>query len=169
MEELEQHYRDSYDRFVKIVRSRLGGNHALAEDCVQQAYANAVQYIDTFNPEVKPFEAWFRTILNNTVKKVKVEERHQGLVVEDNLMPEPSRLSLDDMEAISIVDSEIESIDNDLHKQICQLYYKRGYLPRDISMILEGVTTSNVSLIIKRFNRYLREVHGDTIKPDVPA
>ena len=77
--ELTEYYVDQRDRLVKRYSYRAGGP-ANAEDVVQEAFARALRYIDSYQPEVRPLPAWFNTILNNAWHDFRKEERDQGMI-----------------------------------------------------------------------------------------
>ena len=73
---IEQHYEERYRALLGRARHKLK-NKQDAEEVVMEAFANALQYISSFDPSKSPFHIWFNTILDNCVKNhMKVEHLH---------------------------------------------------------------------------------------------
>lgn len=53
-----------YQRQILHYCYHMLGNHAEAEDCVQEVFLKAFRHLRTYRPE-KPFEAWIYTIASN--------------------------------------------------------------------------------------------------------
>lgn len=65
--QIEAHYRENFTPLVKLWTRRYGGNKASAEDLVQNAYLNALEYWPEEGPD--NFDKWMNTIISNTGKK----------------------------------------------------------------------------------------------------
>ena len=70
---LSKHYQTHYDKLVKRYARRFDNQH-IGEDVVQEAYARAWKYRNTYNPE-QPFENWFGIICFNAFKRLYAEEQ----------------------------------------------------------------------------------------------
>ena len=65
---ITKHYIENYKRLVKRSMWRVPNKSlALAEECVQEAYARALKYYSTFNPKQDLFNNWFEGILRNAI------------------------------------------------------------------------------------------------------
>lgn len=80
---ITQHYKDNYRRLIKRMTFRAGTEWD-AEDVVQEAYARALRYQDSFDGT--NFDRWFNTILNNALREHKNNESgitHQSFEEEE--------------------------------------------------------------------------------------
>lgn len=75
---LVDYYESRRDTLIKNLSRRAGGL-VNAEDVVQEAFTRALEYIDSYNPEGS-LEAWFNSILMNSLRAFHNEERNQGRV-----------------------------------------------------------------------------------------
>lgn len=155
---ISKHFEENYDRLVKIVRNRAGGEYN-AEDVVAEAFARAIQYQDSYR-EVFPFENWFTTILNNALKDFKRDERHSGTFVE----LEEDHISTDEdgnfiMVLADELVEEIESRKGD-EGTVLYLYFLRGYKRRDIVRTTE-FNDNTIKSYIKRFKAEMKEKYPE--------
>jgi RNA polymerase sigma factor (sigma-70 family) len=72
---LEDHYIKNCQKLIKRLSYKAGTVWA-AEDCVHEAYARAIRYIESCDND-KDFNKWFTTILNNVLIDYKNAERGQ--------------------------------------------------------------------------------------------
>lgn len=148
MNVVEEFYRKEYDSLVRRVKNRAGSIEN-AEDVVQEAFCKALQYYDTcINKD--NFGAWFRPILDNTLKDNQREERLGGM-----------SLSIEEVEDEDIhdeiVDHYLPSVKRlkPLHKKIVHMYFQLGNTKKEIAEIL-GVSFETVNTTIRRFSEKLR-------------
>lgn len=62
----ERFFNENYDRLYRFALSRLGDNHVIAEDIVQQCFTNAIDGISGFRGEAQLF-TWLCTICRNQI------------------------------------------------------------------------------------------------------
>jgi RNA polymerase sigma factor (sigma-70 family) len=70
---LEDHYIKNCQKLIKRLSYKAGTVWA-AEDCVHEAYARAIRYIESCDND-KDFNKWFTTILNNVLIDYKNIQR----------------------------------------------------------------------------------------------
>lgn len=141
-EHVEQHFRENYDTLVKRIKAR---SCSVPEDVVQEAYYRALKYYKSYSKD-KDFDRWFNTILNNSLRSVKLEERERGIVraVDEETLED----TVD--EASEFVKELIQEIPDGREKQILVMYYILGFRTRDISEYM-GLSHSNVRIILMRW------------------
>jgi RNA polymerase sigma factor (sigma-70 family) len=162
---IERHYRANFSRLTKLMARRLGGDKHLAEEAVQEAYTRALKYFKTFDPEVKEFDIWFNTILNNATSQLKAVELHRG-VMKDN--EDLEHIAEDgDKEAKAHwnqlkqkIAEDIDAIDNKTHAEVLRLHFHTGLVPSEICEIVEGVTREAAKKIIQRFRPFVLHKYG---------
>jgi len=152
---IEQHYRKNFERFSKMIARRFQNRLNVAEEAVQEAYLRAIKYFHTFNTEIKPFEHWFATILNNAVKDLQREEKAGGM-----------KYDLDSAEGfmeINVVNTMYNIIrvhyEIEIHREREILYYffQLGLKPREICQIVDSRTIHAIKSVIYRFKQSLKE------------
>lgn len=77
---LEDYYRKNFDRLVKMYTNRADTSWN-AEDVIQGAFADALQYLHTYNKD-KPFETWFISIVDNRLRDFMRTEKNYGMGME---------------------------------------------------------------------------------------
>lgn len=151
---VEKHYRENYRRYVKQLIGRVVGKcPTLAEEVVQEAYTRAIQYLASYNKDKKPFDKWFRTILNNALRDHKKEEK--GYVVsfdevEDTNDYLPPIMNKEFIERAFV---EIEKY-NKQKQEVLILWFKYQYKPRDIEKLV-GMSSTNIRKTISNFRKDL--------------
>lgn len=148
--QIEQFYKDNYDMLVKRFNRRAGGIEN-AEDVVQEGFARALQYKNSFNPERQEIGAWFNSIINNTLVRHQKEQMLKGMSV-----------PYDEHEHEEVYDCDSEKkllISNILDrmyvkgsgkKNILYLYFVQGYKMAEITRVVDDKYTT-VQSIINRF------------------
>lgn len=91
---IEEYYIKNHDKMVKEMAARCGNFHD-AEDIVQQAFLNALEYYDEKRVEV--FDGWIIGILNNAYLKHINDTRHYGMGME---IPEDSYVDFDECDGV---------------------------------------------------------------------
>lgn len=148
---VEQHYKDNFVRYCKIANKSFGGRYDVAEDAVQDSYLRAIQYYDCFNPELRDFNVWFNTIFNNCVRDLKRQEKNRNEVENtDRSVFKPQDITEDIRNDISRF---IQSDFTNPKKEVLYFYYERGLTPKEISMLMERMSVSNVWQILSRFKK----------------
>jgi len=151
MDIVEQHYRDNYRKYLKLLTFRAGTEWD-AEDVLHDAYYWALKYYKGFDGT--NFDRWFRTILNNTLKDYKSAQLGH---VSDVEFEEELAEGLPCNQYSQQVCFEIrELIDTkSLYQQeILHLYFDNGYTAKDISRITEH----NYKAVHKMINRFINEL-----------
>lgn len=154
---LNTHYVENYDKLVKRLSYRAGGIHN-AEDVMQEAYARALNYLDSFDPMVKGFGAWFNSVINNSLRDFKSTERIRGMArsldKEENLAD-----IAQDQEIIDKLMQEVESIPNEKSREILKMFVFLGYSAKEVARVVD-TNMSNIRRTINEFYKYAREVYG---------
>ncbi len=154
-ETIEKHYRANYDKLVKRVINRVPNrSEAIAEECVQEAYYLAFKYFHTYNPNIKDFNSWFNTILNNATRLCKLKERVGAYAIDIEGMKDDLVVPEIDKDQVAIVLKGInESKERD--REILTLFFVHGLKPQDVAEYT-GKGRSNVRQIIFQFRRRLQ-------------
>lgn len=165
---VEEHYRDSYDKFVSIARNRLGGNHHLAEEAVQEAYTRAIKYWDTFEGGDKPFGNWIMSILNNVISDIRVQELHRGVVVEAEHLENMSEGEIVGLEhsamndqLLRLAEREIERETSPAKREVLTLHFRNQLTPKEIEELSSfGMKKHAIQKAIQRFRDGIVAIHG---------
>lgn len=136
------------------------GTHWAGEDVVQTAYMRAVKYYRTLHGE--EFEKWFATILNNSLRDYKNQEREwqRGIVhtyVEDE--EESNEQCPHYTEKIVKEINELINTKSVIQMEVLSLYFNHELSAKDISCITTH-SHDNVRQIIHRFRKEIRELYG---------
>lgn len=143
----------------KRVSNRAGGPYN-AEDVVQEAFARALKYWDSFDPNRHQLGAWFNTILNNALKDFKKEELIYGMCVEfDEELDSGVRMSTTNKDMLRKIEQLIESKRSST-RDLLDLYYLKGYKVRDIVQALD-VNSQAVRTAVLRFKVEVKEKFGE--------
>lgn len=150
-EHIEQHFRENYDNLVRRIKYR---NCDVPEDVVQESYFRALKYYSTYSKEVKGFDAWFNTILNNSLRFLKTQEKERGITKE---------LREEEIEAVEktpdeIILSTIDEMSSGREKQILIMYFILGFKTREVSEYL-GLSHSNIRIIIMRWRNKIEKLY----------
>lgn len=148
------HYDNNYDILVKRVCRRVGNNYALAEEIVQEAYTRALRYFSCFDPDLKPFEAWFNTILNNATRDIQKEERESGMPRDEEDFVEPPE-SKTLFRAVSKHIDEMSASDD---KEIMHMYFNMSMTPKEISEVVESTTPKTIRNKVAYFKKLLSDL-----------
>lgn len=140
------YYAENFDNLVRSV-SRTFPNDADAENAIQEAFARALTFLDSYHQERGDFEGWFRRILQNTIRDVKTDLRNQGLCMVDHETEvhdthEKSSSSTDVNIAFGDTNADV--------KHMLELYYIKGYKLKDVAEAV-GRKLSSVKNSIYRF------------------
>ena len=146
---LLQYYEENFDKLCKSAATPFA-NLADGEDCVQDAYYNCHKYIHTYDPS-KPMIGWFKGILINCVRKKMREVRYDGMVMDDEGVPDPRQ----EVALVKRIDRRILA-KKEPARTILTLYFYRSYRPREIARIVRR-SPKAVSEAIARFKRSINE------------
>lgn len=152
---VEKHYKANYKHLVNRMCSRVPDNSRhLAEEVVQDAYANALTYWDAFNPNIRPFGVWFNRILNNAANKCVQSEgggNHLSLDDEDSDL-EPFRVN-DDADIPMIVVINIQKAIKKQRPEVAEvlnMFFNLGMRTREIAECTE-FNHNNIRQMVRRF------------------
>lgn len=159
LDKLTDLYRTVYKAKVKVMSRILGGDVALAEDVVQEAFTRAVKYILLFDEEKGLMETWFNAILFNALRDIRKQERnyqelYREIWLHDVMDPSKALLTPEYKRDIYLALQEVE---NDKHRRVLELFFLYGYTSKEIAEVEEGVTQSNVTTIVMRFRNGLKK------------
>lgn len=151
---LENFYNNNHKRLVNQVHRRVD-NRDLAEDIIQECFLRALRFESSYDPKKSPFRTWFNAIMNNTIYDARrgklddltepLDELSIGAKATDN---SHGVLNRDEKESIY---EALQSTDNPRHRRVAELFYVLGYSTKEITMIEEELTQSNVTTIVLRF------------------
>lgn len=158
MDLIEELY-DERQVLINRVRFRVG-SPVDAEDIVQEAFARALKYIGSWNPDYKPLAAWFNTIMNNACKDFQREERVKGMGMMHDY---ESRLLDDEMADSELVEKIIKDMGVTSQSEVLRMYFLLGYTPREIAQVHE-LKPQSISNIIQRFKLDMREKYGKVLR-----
>lgn len=152
---IEEHYNKNYQKLIQLMSFRAGTQWD-GEDVVQEAYARAIKYYDSFDNSA--FDNWFRTILNNCLKEHKNQEKGYSISIsfeEDEVEGTPCNQ----------YNQQIVQEINDLiatksvaQMEVLGLYFNKGYSAIDISKISEHSHWA-IHKMITRFKEELQELY----------
>lgn len=150
MEQLTEHYLKNHKKLIKRLSFTLGTIWD-GEDCVHEAYANALQYKKSFK-EDGDFSKWFNAILNNCIAKHRNKDRttYPPEDPEETLLELPSGL-LEDVKAL--IDREPEG-----SKEVLRLHFLLDYTAMDVSKVTPH-TYANAAKVIQRFRNKVRQIY----------
>lgn len=154
-EVLEQLYINKYKDFMLISSRLIGGDMYGAEDVVQEAFARAYKYKNSFDPKYGTVTKWFNSILFHCANNFRKDEKYGGmsteikdgdLVVEDDFGH--------DKKMVEEINLELSGLKG-ANRQICFLYFVKQYKPREITQVT-GIAGNSVRTAVKRFSQHIR-------------
>lgn len=152
---LEEFYKREYNNLVKRVNRR-AGTPENAEDVVQESFYRAIKYWDSYDDTKKTIGAWFNTILNNALKDFKRDELNYGMCLElDEEQLDGVEMSQTDGDMLKRIGMFIDG-KNESHREILDLYFHKGYKPREIAQITD-VDNKTIRMAIWRFKEDVKE------------
>ncbi len=144
---------DFYNKERKLLLKKLNnraGSPENAEDILQESFARALQYQSSFDSERQELGAWFNTIMNNTLKTFKRDERSMGTYVElDEEEIEPILMSTTNQDTIARIKEAINSKEGD-DRTVLHLYFIEQYKPREIMTILD-TNNKRINYVVNMF------------------
>lgn len=155
-ETVESHYRVNFTKLVKIMTNRVvDKSHAYAEEVVQEAYARAIKYYPSFNRSKKPFDKWFRTILNNTLRDHKKEEKNTAASIEEiaEVGIEPVKMP---PYLLKEVAAQVKAYSPE-KQEVILLWLKYSYKPREIAEVV-SMSPTNIRKTLSLFRQDLIDI-----------
>lgn len=154
---IENHYRGQRDRLVQY-SNKFFHNVARAEDCVQDAYVNALTYWETMPEAEEEFMPWFQTILSNCIRKNHRDDMLHGMseVSEDENPEEPSvkPVAIPQIIIAQVMD-RIKAKSKE-HANVLTLSLINQYGPKDVEKITD-ISANNVRQIVHNFRQEIRQ------------
>jgi len=148
---VEEHYKKTFHILSKKL-TRYLGNKAVAEDVLQEAYCRLLQYWETYK-EDQPFEGWFKTVVNNSIRDHYKKEHLHGMLDDGNLMKEEREEAMlrPFFERIEL-NSLLETIKNKPYnvRKILTLYLVKGYSSQEVEKVVPE-SSNNIRKIVQRF------------------
>lgn len=126
------------------------GSPENAEDVLQESFERALRYLSSFDAERQELGAWFNTIMNNTLKSFKRDERSCGTYVEfDEELADPILMSQTNEDTIARIKEAIANKEGD-DRTILHLYFNEQYKPREIMTVLE-TNNKRINYVVNLF------------------
>lgn len=156
---IEEHYRKHRKDLVRKFSGRVRGR-TNAEDVVQEAYARALQYQDSYDGK-KGFDNWFNTILRNAANDFNKEERARGQTYSNMVydMPGPDPKSY--RHILSQIIEKINKKPEDI-RQILTLYFLDQYTQKEIEQV-SVKSRKAIENIVLRFRKEIKDAYGQRI------
>ncbi len=146
---IEDFYVDNREVLLKRLYHR-AGTPENAEDVLQESFERALKYMSSFDAERQELGAWFNTIMNNTLKTFKRDERSCGTYVEfDEELADPIPMSQTNEDTIVRIKETINSKQGD-DRTILHLYFNEQYKPREIMTILD-TNNKRINYVVNLF------------------
>lgn len=144
---------------VKLMTRLTKGDHAAAEDIVQEAFLRAIQFQGSYDEERATYHTWFNGILWNCLRDYNRSLRGDpapagGDISADDVAEELDLL--DTPEGQQYTRNQIELVKNDKHRRVLELFFLLGYTSKQITQIEEDVSVTNVTTIVSRFKEDLK-------------
>lgn len=150
---IEQFYSLNYDRLVNQITRKVAGNREVAEDIVQEAFEKAIKFFPSYNEKRGKLSTWFNTILYNVLRDAQRKNKECSEIgIEElsvsNLLngvhPQSEEFSKE-------IREQIYSSKNLRHRDILEMFFIYGFTSKEIPYMLDGVSQSNVTTVVKRF------------------
>lgn len=146
---ITSHYLQHYERLVKRTIWRVPNkSKAIAEECVQEAYARALKYFPAFNEKKDLFERWFEGILRNAIHDCREVEKDRG--VSKELSDEDGAELVPYRKEKLIAIAVLRDMKEDANRLVLSMFLLYGFKTKDIAEYT-GLTHTNVRQIIYKF------------------
>lgn len=156
---IEDFYVSERKLLLKKLANR-AGTPENAEDILQESFERALRYISSFDPERQELGAWFNTIMNNTLKSFKRDERSCGTYVEfDEELAETNEMSQTSEDTINRIKEAIADKSGD-DRTILHLYFIEQYKPREIMCILD-TNSKRINYIVNVFKAEMSDLFDE--------
>lgn len=150
---LIEFYTENYPRLVNQIAKKVAGNRDVAEDIVQESFEKALRFQHAYDPERGKFSTWFNTILYNVLRDTQRlnKDSQEECIDELSVVNLLGDTSLGNEEYSREIREQLYSSKNLRHRDILELFFIYGFTSKEIPYMLEGVSQSNVTTIVKRF------------------
>ena len=143
------------------------GNHADADDVVQETFLKAYTSLDTLR-EASRFGSWVATISKNTARSVSRKRVQRAEVAMGEPAPEAAATSdVEARELRELLKRQIEQLDES-HREVLLLHYFTGMSAREIAGIL-GVSRHAVHKRLQRARNVLSTKVVDLLSSETEA
>jgi len=157
---LGEAYKEHYDGLYRKAYGRLK-NEMDAEDAVQEAFALALKYFSTYNPEKSKPVTWVARILINVCNSIQQQERMKGMSMEfDEELHEGYEMTHLGDQLKERMRAHIMRHKNDNARSVLMMYYIKAALPKEIHEVT-GVKMSAIEWILSRFKSDMKRRYGD--------
>lgn len=162
----EKAFRDIYRLYSKAMFNicmRMTGNHAEAEDVLQEAFINAFRKIDSFESR-SSFGAWIKRIVINTTVNHMNKQKALLINLEEDRM-QFSDLPDTDYQSIELEVDNVKKAINKLpngYRIVLSLYLLEGYDHKEIAEVL-GISESTSKTQYIRAKKKLRELLSEEV------
>lgn len=157
-EALEKLYRERYTRYTQQLSNRVGGIHN-AEDVVQEAFARALQYEDSYDSK-RDLASWFSSILKNAQRDFLREQRLLGMsLTNDEPDEEITYDKLDDSNLLRRIEKELEEYDEP-NRSILKLMFVKNYKAIEVTHIIPNTNNRSIAVLAHRFRNSMKEKYG---------
>jgi len=159
---LTEMYSQQFNSLVGRVSRRVG-NRTNGEDVVQEAMMKAITYIDSLGVD-QPIEPWFNTILNNSAKDFKKQDRLDGMSKEE-ATTEPADDTHIREEFIGQLSEELEAIkepDRTALKGVLIHDWKPGEVAQYSPM-----SANHIRVVLFNFKKKMKEKYGEEMYEDM--
>jgi RNA polymerase sigma factor (sigma-70 family) len=158
IDEITDLYEKKKHHMMLRVQRRVGGM-VNAEDVVQDAFCNAIQYAGGWDGR-KPIDRWFSTILNNAARDFKRQERLDGMVDEPELTDSADNVRFKS-ELVESLLGEIEELEED-NREALRAFLIFGWKATEIAK-WSPLTANNIRVLVHRFRKDMQEKYGEDI------
>jgi len=138
----------------------LKGDYAAGEDVVQEAFYRAVKFFPSFDENRGKLSSWFNTILFNSLRDAQRSGRGMSSIEVDRLSPEDVFLQenfTNNPDLSKYVEKSIGEVQSERSRRVLYLFFILGYTSKEISQIEEKISQTNVTTIVTRFRKQLKE------------
>jgi RNA polymerase sigma factor (sigma-70 family) len=145
-------YEENYNSYLSQAKKFLKDHH-YAEDCVQEAFEDALKYLKTYRGPC--LESWFSSVFRNKVRDYHNFIRNAGMVIELKYKDHP--IFPDEIvdRYKGVIEEEIEKFSKKpVENKTLTCYFLRGYGARLTAISCE-TTESAVYSLAHRFRNHL--------------
>jgi len=157
MKELRHFFAAEYDMLVKRAMYRVR-DFDDAEDVVMDAFRKAVEYWDSYNPEMKELGAWFNTIMNNSIKTFQKEKFMKHIEIEEDAEI-PVEDAIEEKDLYDHIQKDLNAVPEDERRDVLHLFFNKGYSYAAIEQII-GVSIRNSRYFVEEFKKEMKEKYS---------
>lgn len=156
MKLIEDHYIANRRNLVKRMSFSSGD---YAEDIVQEAYARALKYFKSYNPDM-PFDSWLKRIMVNVLKEHKNTERgYSSVSFEEEDQDGTDCTGFNERVILEV--NDLISTKSLIQIEVLGYHIQQGYTAKEVSEITEYAYITCYQ-IVRRFRQELKELYGQT-------